>query len=167
MQALLLQKPYAKSKSKDHMLHLSRRLSLWKNGCISELLHEGRSIQKRFVNTGRKQDDEQTARIFSKLMMEGKALRFVSDISKGGEHSLDQTVPDNGPLQVRDVLRSKHPSAKTIQENSLLYGPIDSIDPVIFDAIDGSLIHTAALRISGAAGPSGLDANGWKRLCSS
>ncbi len=141
------------------MLH---RLSLWKNGCISELLHEGRSIQKRFVNTGRKQDD---ARIFSKLMMEGKALRFVSDISKGGEHSLDQTVPDNGPLQVRDVLRSKHPSAKTIQENSLLYGPIDSIDPVIFDAIDGSLIHTAG--ISGAAGPSGLDANGWKRLCSS
>ncbi len=72
MQALLLQKPYAKSKSKDHMLHLSRRLSLWKNG---------RSIQKRFVNTGRKQDDEQTARIFSKLMMEEKALRFVSDIS--------------------------------------------------------------------------------------
>ncbi len=42
------------------------------------------------------------------------ALRFVSDISKGGVLSLDQTVPDNGPLQVRDVLRSKHPSAKTI-----------------------------------------------------
>ncbi len=128
------------------------------------------SIQKRFVNTGRKQDDEQNARIFSKLMMEGKvksALRFISDISKGGVLSLDQTVPDNGPLKVRDVLRSKHPSAKPIQENSLLYGPIDSIDPVIFDAIDGSLIHTAALRISGAAGPSGLDANGWKRLCSS
>ncbi len=70
---------------------------------------------------------------------------------------MDQTVPDNGPLQVRDVLRSKHPSAKTIQENSLLYGPIDSIDP------DGSLIHTAALRISGAAGPSSLDASGLEK----
>ncbi len=43
MQALLLQKPYAKSKSKDHMLHLSRRLSLWKNGCIyTETLREHR-----------------------------------------------------------------------------------------------------------------------------
>ncbi len=86
-------------------------------------------------------------------MVEGKvksALRYISDISKGGVLSLDQTVPAKGPLQVRDVLRSKHPSAKPIQENSLLYSPIDSIDLVIFDAIDGSLIHTAALRISGA-----------------
>ncbi len=116
------------------------------------------------MNTGRKQDDEQNARIFSKLMMEGKVksvLRFISDISKGVVLSLDQTVPDNRPLKVRDELRSKHPSAKPIQENSLFYGPIDSIDP------DDSLIHTAALRISRAAGLSGLDAKGWKRLCSS
>ncbi len=47
------------------------------------------------------------------------------------ECSLWTKLPDNGPLKVRDVLRSKHPSAKPIQENSLLYGPIDSIDPVM------------------------------------
>ena len=121
----------------------------------------------------RKQDDEQTARTFSKkLMMEGKvksALRYISDISKGSVLSLDKTVPVKGSdgqdklYPVRDVLRSKHPCGKPVQENSLLHDPIDSIDPVIFDAIDGTSIHAAALRISGAAGPSGLDANGWKR----
>ena len=33
--------------------------------------------------------------------------------------------------------------------------------------LDGSVIRAAALRTSGAAGPSGIDAHGWRRLCSS
>ena len=33
--------------------------------------------------------------------------------------------------------------------------------------LDGSVITAAALRTSGAAGPSGIDAHGWRRLCSS
>ena len=37
---------------------------------------------------------------------------------------------------------------------------------VIFDSIiDGTAIRSAALRTSGAAGPSGLDASFWRRLC--
>ena len=37
--------------------------------------------------------------------------------------------------------------------------------PVILDLLDGEAIRTAALRIEGDAGPSGVDANGWRRLC--
>ena len=37
--SLLLQKPY------DHVYHQSRRLDLWLEGEIEELLSEGRSIQ--------------------------------------------------------------------------------------------------------------------------
>ena len=36
--------------------------------------------------------------------------------------------------------------------------------PVIFDELT---IKAAALRTFGSAGPSGIDENGWKRLCSS
>ena len=36
--------------------------------------------------------------------------------------------------------------------------------PVIFDTLNGSAICAAALRTSGAAGPSGMDAYGWRRL---
>ena len=39
--------------------------------------------------------------------------------------------------------------------------------PVLFDRIDAAEIHSAALRTFGAAGPSGLDARDWRRLCTS
>ena len=38
--------------------------------------------------------------------------------------------------------------------------PIPAHHPVIFEALDGSVIRAAALRASGAAGPSGVDAYG-------
>ena len=45
MQILLLQKPSRKSKSKDHVNHVKRRLELWKQGDIPSLIQEGRCIQ--------------------------------------------------------------------------------------------------------------------------
>ena len=39
--------------------------------------------------------------------------------------------------------------------------------PVIFEQIDGQLVHSLALRTQGAAGPSGIDASGWRCLLSS
>ena len=47
MPALLLQKPSNKSKSKDHVVSLERRLKLWEEGDIRNLLHEGETIQER------------------------------------------------------------------------------------------------------------------------
>ena len=40
-------------------------------------------------------------------------------------------------------------------------------DPIIFERITGESIKQAAMRTNGAAGPSGVDAYGWRRLCSS
>ena len=39
--------------------------------------------------------------------------------------------------------------------------------PVFFERITGSLIRSIALRVDGAAGPSNLDAHGWRRICTS
>ena len=47
MLALLLQKPCKKSKSKHHLVSLERRLKLWEEGNISNLLHEGEIIQEK------------------------------------------------------------------------------------------------------------------------
>ena len=47
----------------------------------------------------------------------------------------------------------------------MLTPPAQEPHPVLFDQLDGEAIRTAALRIEGAAGPSGVDANGWRRLC--
>jgi hypothetical protein len=39
--------------------------------------------------------------------------------------------------------------------------------PILFERIDGDLIQNTATRTEGAAGPSGLDAAAWRRLCTS
>ena len=45
MPALLLQKPSSRSKAREHILHLERRLKLWSDGKLDDLLHEGRTVQ--------------------------------------------------------------------------------------------------------------------------
>ena len=45
MPSLLLQKPSHKSKSKDHLRALERRLELWESGEIMELLKESDKVQ--------------------------------------------------------------------------------------------------------------------------
>ena len=47
MSALLLQKPSKNSKSRDHLVSLERRLKLWEQGDISNLLHTGEIIQEK------------------------------------------------------------------------------------------------------------------------
>ena len=44
---------------------------------------------------------------------------------------------------------------------------IDCLEPhpVLFDQIDGTLIHSIVQKMDGAAGPSGLDTACWRRLC--
>ena len=74
MPALHLQKPHFKSKAADHAVHLEHRLQLWVEGKLEELIHEGCTIQEEFKRNQQSQqgDNDQTARLFAKLMMEGK-----------------------------------------------------------------------------------------------
>ena len=79
--------------------------------------------------------------------------------------SLDDIVESGS--SVRDVLKEKHPAAQPIHAEVI----IDSaeaqpeVHPVFFERITGKTIRNAALRLSGSAGPSGLDAAGLRRLC--
>ena len=75
MPALLLQKPHSKSKTKDHITCLTRRLSTWENGDIALLVREGNQIQGHLHSSAgshEKDNDATLARTFAKLMMEGK-----------------------------------------------------------------------------------------------
>ena len=80
----------------------------------------------------------------------------------------DPADPSHLGCTVRDALRAKHPPAQPLQQECLL-STMDNppVHPVVFDALDASVVHAAALRTVGAAGPSGIDARGWRRLCSS
>ena len=105
-------------------------------------------------------------------MFEGKtraAMRLLTDQNKGGVLQLSDIIPSNNPhsTTVREILESKHPPSHPAQPDILLQPDNPVIHPVVFDSIDATVIRTAALRTDGAAGPSGIDARGWRRLCSS
>ena len=170
---LLLQKPHFTSKCSDHITALERRLKAWKEGDIDGLLREGRAIQSRLVFQRYKSDHASwTARNFAKLVFEGKihsALRFLSENQGNGILDLNQPSTDGTQRTVGDVLREKHPPAREAAPEALITTTDEPplTHPVVFDGLTGSSIRSAALRTKGSAGPSHVDAAGWRRLCTS
>ena len=163
---LVLQIPYRRSKVKDHIACLERRLKAWKDGDI-EILVEGRTLQPIKVNS--QHSGNLLARSFADLMFKGKthaALDLLANGGKGGVLRLEQLVMTNSTntQSVRDILKSKHPASQPATTGSTLQGVPPEIHPVI---IDSRLIRSTALKTSGTAGPSGLDAHAWRRLCTS
>ena len=164
--ALLLQKPGRTSKDRDHVLLLEQRMKLWKEGDLISLIAEGRAIQSRLKCHPSKQSEAQITRSFTKLMFEGKtraALQLVSGHHCGGVLNLDEVADPADPnCVVHDVLRAKHPSAQPLHINCLLPDWADppAVHPVVFASLDAAVIQSAALRTSGAAGPTGVDAHG-------
>ena len=73
----------------------------------------------------------------------------------------------DGQRSVREILVDKHPAGQPAHPEALIQDDPVEVHPVIFEAIDASMIRSMALRITGAAGPSGIDALGWRRLCTS
>lgn len=169
----MLQKPHARSKTKEHISCLQRRLSLWENGDISNLIREGRALQRLLASSQPPKqattDNGQIARRFFKMMMEGwirAALKILSDNSDTGLLCLDDIADDASGKTVRDVLQDKHPDPRPAHPDALVTDAgNDSFHPAIFDNITGESIRSAALHTQGAAGPSGLDALNWRRLC--
>ena len=177
---LVLQRPHPASRAKDHTQCLTRRMRAWRLGRIDELVREGRTIQKCLPK--RKpadQDEGQFQRTFSNLIFSGKisaAMRLLSEHGDGtsngkGVLDLNATASPGSSMSVRDVLLEKHPAATTASVESLIdtdpsWTPAD-VHPVYFDRLTGAAIRQAALRTKGAAGPSGMNADNWRRICTS
>ena len=136
---------------------------------------EGRTLQNRFPKPSPSENSNtKLARAFSNLMFQGKtnaALQLLSQRGIGGVLHIHDPVNRSDPdsLSIFDTLKSKHPQVQPASPDSvpLLSLDVPEIHPVIFDRIDASSIRSAALRTKGAAGPSGIDAHCWRRLCTS
>ena len=100
-------------------------------------------------------------------MFEGKtsaAIKLLTGHKRGGLLKLTDTAdPSNPSVLVHDVLRDKHPPAQPLWQDFLVTADPESspFHLVLFDALNGALIHSAALRTFGAPGPSGVDARVW------
>ena len=153
---LLLQKPSHTSKSKDHTIHLQRRLGLWYKGDIRALLNEGKCIQKHLGTGTRRMDNDSIARTFRDLILNGivcDALRFLSRNTNGGILKLDELIPEKAEdgqtemRSVREILEDKHPKAMSPPSCTLLDNkdPLEPVNSILFDEVSPETILQCAL----------------------
>ena len=65
------------------------------------------------------------------------------------------------------MIKLKHPEGKEISDDVMLNGPLQRIHSIAYESIDENLVLKAATATKGGSGPSGLDADGWRRILTS
>ena len=179
--SLMLQMPTNKCSYKDANQYLRRRLDLWANEDLGALMDEGLAIQDRYrtkASGGRLRGDDDIAHRFGNCMSTGRvhqAIRMVSEHSKNGPQSrsgvlrLDDvvTVKDGATVSVRELLVEKHPKGQPAHASVLLNGNCPQANKIRFEAITPDLVRKVSRQCQGSAGPSGVDSDTWRRLCSS
>ena len=88
------------SKASDHARVLKKRLDLWKEGKITELLNEGRAIQDRLSKGKHLQSHPE--KVFVRLMLQGKvsaAMRWIGSNSTGILEASDDVVGELSTYQ--------------------------------------------------------------------
>ena len=102
-------------------------------GNIEETIQEARTIQNRFrYSTNSRHTLEDSARSFAKLMREGKVSAALYVVVK-----LDK--------KVLKELKLKQPASAEVNEDSLLYGPINKVPNCYFNDIDEIMQRAAPL----------------------
>lgn len=162
MPNLLLQKPSKNSKAKDHLKALERRLQSWTSGDLLELLKEAETIQKSLTSKKSATSIADISKRFSQEMKKGNvnsAMKILTDNMKHGILPLTK--------QTLNQLQLKHPEGKEASQEILLTDVPETIHPIKFENIDVEKIQKAAVKTQGGSGPSGMDADGWKRILTS
>ena len=127
-----------------------------------ELLYEGLAIQERLRTLNTSMNIGKISSKFKQLMQKGNvngALKLLTNNISNGIFSLTEAT-----LQ---LLELKHPDAREASPDVMLADPVRQIHPVVFEDIDDALVLKAVMKTKGGSGPSGLDADGWRRILAS
>ena len=91
--------------------------------------------------------------------------KMLSDGYPGGLHNIDDEL--NGK-SVREILKEKHPQTAPLDCDNIIQGEVQYVPySALFASITRNTIKAAALNTQGAAGPSGMAADEWRRMCTS
>ena len=111
----LLQKPSKDSKAKDHTKALERRLKLWTDGHLAELLKERETIQSSLKRADAPKTIAQIVEKFMEHIQKGNVDRAIKLITNNIQ---------NGILPLTDttlkLLKRKHPKSAPTTEEVLL-----------------------------------------------
>ena len=150
--------PCSLSISKQGMASIRRQTSIKLVGAADANNNKLSSKLSRPISA----DASTVARRFAQLMMSSKvkdALRLLSSDSDG------KVLPFNS--DVMDSLIRKHPRKQLLVSSALVTDFADPPHFILFDQLDAVRLRRVALKLHGAAGPSGLDSSAWRRMCTS
>ena len=160
---LMLQKPGAKSKPREHTKYLISRLDRWKSGQLKSLMDEATEIQRRIKIKPQQDKTEANQKAFVNLMLLGKvgdaAKKINNDDAIKGVHQVSN--------EIREILQQKHPESREAVPEVIL--PQTSVPPqaVIYEDITAHAVYKIAKNMRGSGGPTQIDSDIWKHfLCS-
>ena len=84
-----------------------------------------------------------------------KELKLSQSLNKGGILPLTE--------ETFEVLLEKHSKAYEVSNDILIEEEAQNVRTVIYDSIDSEMVRDAAKKTRGT-GPSGLGADGWRRI---
>ena len=85
-----------------------------------------------------------------------KAIKILEKPNKGGILPLsDETI---------EILQQKHSEASEASDEILLKETHQEVHPVTYESINSEMVKDAIKRTRGAAGPSGMDTDGWRLI---
>ena len=102
------------------------------------------------------------------------SLKFKNMMSKGNVKGALKLLTENisnGILPLNDrtlkMLKQKHAEANEPLQEVLMQEPTRPVHPIVYEDMDEPLILKAAMLTKGGSGPSGLDADGWRKILTS
>ena len=159
MPSILLQKPKKDSKTKDHIAALERRLKLWQFGNLIELFKEAETIQKGLKSSTNIKTLVEISKQFAKQMNKGNvngAIKLLTNKMQNG------VLPLNN--ETLNLLKQKHPQPSPATAEVLLPDVPEKVHPIKFENINADTARNAVTKTKGGSGPSGMDADGWRRI---
>ena len=162
MPNLLLQNPCKESKTKDHIAALERRLYLCESGNILDLFKDAQTIQNGLKSVIKKKTIEEISKRFKEQIGKGNVNRAIKLLTNNMQHGI---LPLND--STLEQLKQKHPQGVDPAKDILLPNETEVIHPIKFESINSELIRKVAIKARGGAGPSDIDADGWKRILTS
>ena len=158
---IMLQKPSAKSKPRDHAKYLTSRLERWSNGDLKSLMEETCEIQKRLLSGKMKTSKEKAKqRLFVQLMLLGKIGEASKKINNDDEIKGVHQLTDD----IKEILQEKHPKCRPVNPDIIIQDSNISNQPVIFEMITSDLVERVARNMRGSGGPSQIDSEVWKNI---
>ena len=166
--SVLLQRDPLVKKGADVRRLLRRRMDLWRESQVTELLCEAERCSQQLPKPREgKQGDDHTIRVFTRLMLRGQvrsAVRWMTErLSSTSGGVLHPSAPaGTAGKTVLEVLKEKHPEPREAIERAFL--SCDELPPLVDVDITAAHVEKVARQIQGSAGPGGTMALQWQRF---